>query len=234
MLGTSETCILLVFGYASFASAEALDLSGIIASLFCGITQAVYARPIMSWPGKKVSTAVLRLLAGLADTGIFLQIGLGLALLGRPGWGEVVLGVAALVGCLVGRAAHVFPLSAAINAWVGRVVVSQGVQVQMWWAGLRGGIAFASAVAFPSASQQGGVARAVGLVCCATIALMGPTTVPLLRAMAIPFGEDAEAAAAAAPSFPRPPPTPPPPLGPGTHCTLGVWPGHPGHYPGHQ
>lgn len=216
MLGTSETSLLLVFGYASFASAEALGLSGIIAALFTGITQAVYARPIMSWPGKKVSTAVLRLLAGLADTAIFLQIGLGLALLGRPGGGEMVLAAVALVGCLLGRAANVYPLSAAINAWAGKPLVPQGTQVQMWWAGLRGGIAFASAVVFPSAAHVDSVGRAVGLVCVATIALMGPTTVPLLTRLAIPFGEEADAM----PPFPH---FPTPPLAKWAHSRMAPW-----------
>ena len=196
ILGCGETLYLLLFGYLSFVSAEALGLSGIVAALFAGITLAIYARPILSWPGKRVSTAVLRFLAGLADAAVFLQIGLGLVLLGRPGAPELALAATAFAGCLLGRAANIFPLSTAINVASGRMLVASSTQVQMWWAGLRGGIAFASAIAFPTA-QAPLVARAVGLVCVATVVVMGPTTVPLLQRLRIPFGEEALRAQAA-------------------------------------
>ena len=196
LLGCGETAYLLLAGYCAFTSAEALGLSGIVAVLCCGVTLAVYARPIMSWPGRKVSTALLRFLAGLADAAIFLQIGLGLVVLGRPSGGELALAAIAFFGCLLGRAANVFPLSTAINLASGRAVVSGRSQVQMWWAGLRGGIAFASAEAFPTANAPF-VARSVGVLCVATIAVMGPTTVPLLDRLRIAYGPQASAAAGA-------------------------------------
>jgi NhaP-type Na+/H+ or K+/H+ antiporter len=196
-MGSTETVFLLVFGYIAFASAEAVGLSGIIAALFCGITQALWATPILSWPGKKVSRAVLKLLAGLADCAIFLQIGLGLALAGDVAGGEVALASVALLGCLLGRAANIFPISTCLNrgycgrGGAGGAAISWPLQVQMWWAGLRGGIAFASALAFPS-QHVGAVARAVAVLCVVTVAVMGPTTVPLLRRLGIRYGVDAE------------------------------------------
>jgi NhaP-type Na+/H+ or K+/H+ antiporter len=199
-MGSVETTLLLIFGYISFTTGEAVGLSGIIAALFCGITQAVFATPIMSWPGKKVSRAVLKLLAGLADCAIFLQIGMGLALAGDVAAGEVALAAVALAGCLLGRAANVFPISEALNRAGGCGGGRQGgggdgdgapiprpMQVQMWWAGLRGGIAFASALSFPSHHARP-VARAVAVLCVATVATMGPTTVPLLRRLGIRYG----------------------------------------------
>jgi NhaP-type Na+/H+ or K+/H+ antiporter len=194
VMGSAETAMLLVFGYISFASAESVGLSGIIAALFCGVTQAVYAAPIMSWPGRKVSRAVLKLLAGLADCAIFLQIGMGLALSGDVAPGEVALAAVALVGCLAGRAANVFPIAGTLNrgGCGGREgAIPLPMQAQMWWSGLRGGIAFASALAFPS-HHAGPVARAVALLCVVTVAVMGPTTVPLLRRLGIRFGVEEE------------------------------------------
>ena len=192
-MGAVETCMLLVFGYISFSTAEAVGLSGIIAALFCGVTQARYATPILSWPGKKVSRAVLKLLAGLADVAIFLQIGLGLALAGSVSAGEAALAAVALAGCLLGRAANVFPIAGALNRACGgggargEGAITLPMQAQMWWAGLRGGIAFASALSFPS-HHAGAVSRAVALLCVVTVATMGPTTVPLMRRLGIRFG----------------------------------------------
>ncbi|RYY35402.1 hypothetical protein EON62_02510 [archaeon] len=74
LAGIKETSVLLLFGYISFAFAEAVGKSGIVASLICGITMAQYTRRVQSRDGKVTSTAVFKMLSSLADTAIFFQV----------------------------------------------------------------------------------------------------------------------------------------------------------------
>lgn len=57
----------------------------------------------------------------------------------------------------------------------------------MWHAGLRGAIAFASALSFPT-QHHDAVVNATSWICLFTIFAMGTTTVPLLRRLRIPYG----------------------------------------------
>jgi NhaP-type Na+/H+ or K+/H+ antiporter len=124
--GAFETSLLLLFAYVSFTAAEALHLSGIVASLVCGIAMKVYTRRVMSWPGKEVSSAVFKLSSSLADSAVFLQIGLNVMLVQKSS-GSSLNSVAffwvTLVACLVGRAATGRPRahrSALFVRWLGR------------------------------------------------------------------------------------------------------------------
>lgn len=74
--GTAETAVLLVFAYAGFSAAEAAGMSGIVAALFCGILMNHYTQRVLSRPGRATAAHVFKMAAGLADTAIFLQIGI--------------------------------------------------------------------------------------------------------------------------------------------------------------
>ena len=184
--GIDETVLLLLFLYVSFALTEALDYSGIVAALFCGISLSYYTRKIMSRAGKRMSTAVLRLLASLADTIVFLQVGMTVSLsvsVNSPSVG--VLFIITLLGCLIGRALNIAPLSALVNLFR-KQKIGLPIQAQMWWAGLRGAIAFASAASFPS-QHRALLLDVTSWICLVTICVMGPTTPALLRKLKIPY-----------------------------------------------
>ena len=189
--GTFETSLLLLFAYVSFTAAEALHLSGIVASLVCGIIMKVYTRRVMSWPGKEVSSAIFKLASSLADSAVFLQIGLNVILVQKPS-GSSLNSVAffgvTLAACLVGRAANVFPLSFALNCARGKdQQITLRTQGQMWHAGLRGAIAFASSLSFPTQNRDA-IVWATASICLATIFIMGPTTTSSLRLLGIEYG----------------------------------------------
>jgi NhaP-type Na+/H+ or K+/H+ antiporter len=70
----------------------------------------------------------------------------------------------------------------------------------MWWAGLRGAIAFASAASFPSQHREV-LLNVTAWICLVTIFAMGPTTPAILRKLKIPFNvsdEDEDKAGGAA------------------------------------
>jgi NhaP-type Na+/H+ or K+/H+ antiporter len=186
LAGIAETALLLLFAYLSFAAAEAVALSGIVSSLFCGIAMGSYTTRVMSIPGRHVASGVTKMLATLADTSVFFQIGLNVML--RLGVGEYFAGFIAvtLVACIIGRALNVFPIAFLLNC--GRVdKISPNFQLQMFWAGLRGAIAFASALTFPT-QHRTTIVNATSWICLFTIFAMGSTTTPLLRRLKIPYG----------------------------------------------
>ena len=183
--GIAETALLLIFAYVSFALAEAISLSGIVSSLFCGIIMNSYTRKILSISGRHVSSGVFKMLATLADTAVFFQIGLNVILLLGVGEYHAAFIAVTLVGCLIGRAFNVFPISFGLN--LGRKQkISFRYQIQMWYAGLRGAIAFASALSFPTQNRTT-IINATSWICLFTIFAMGSTTTPMLKFLKVPY-----------------------------------------------
>lgn len=190
--GIAETGILLLFAYVSFSLAEAVALSGIVSSLVCGIAMNVYTRRILTLDGRTVSTAVFRMLSTLADTAIFFQIGLNVTMnIGLTGSWDMLFIAWTLVACLIGRFANVFGLSYCLNKRR-REKITLPFQLQMWHAGLRGAIAYATALAFPS-QHRDALVNVTSWICLFTIFAMGGTTTTSLQMLRIPYGEEAQA-----------------------------------------
>jgi len=96
--------------------AELVELSGIVATLFAAIGVRHWATPNLqsssTVDAKPVANAVLSTLAHLADTIIFLYLGLSVPAKTRDWTNDYSHSLTfwAIVACLVGRAAHVYPL----------------------------------------------------------------------------------------------------------------------------
>jgi len=69
--GTTQTVLVLLLSFAAFALAEAVEMSGIVASLFAGITANHLTWRVLSPSGRKTSGAVFRMLANAAETAVF-------------------------------------------------------------------------------------------------------------------------------------------------------------------
>ena len=183
--GAAETAVILVFSYIAFLAAEAIALSGIVSSLVAGIAMNLYVQPVLTRDGRLTSLAVLRMLSSLADCAVFFTIGLNVVLtlgIGSYDWGFIFL---TLVGCLLGRALNVFPLTAILN--IGRSdKISARFQIQMWHAGLRGAIAYASALSFPSQHREA-IVNCTSAIVLITLYSMGGTTVNVLKKLEIPY-----------------------------------------------
>lgn len=69
-----EAAIIFLVSYMSFEVCEALTLSGITSSVFCGIAMNYTARKRMSNEGKEFSYTMFRMLAQISETFIFFQV----------------------------------------------------------------------------------------------------------------------------------------------------------------
>lgn len=78
--GLLQTAIPLLLAYVSFALGEALELSGIVSSLFCGILMNHYMKKALTEEGRFLTARVFRLLAVLAESGVFFLIGMNIVI----------------------------------------------------------------------------------------------------------------------------------------------------------
>lgn len=108
-----EICVYLLLMYIPFLLAEILQLSGIVTILFTGITSNRYVIPNLSPMTRLNADMVCRLLAHLAETSIFLELGLSVyGLVGHWNWAFIGWSI---VACLVGRALNIYPLAFFFN-----------------------------------------------------------------------------------------------------------------------
>jgi NhaP-type Na+/H+ or K+/H+ antiporter len=108
-----EISVYVLLVYIPFLISEILHLSGIVTMLFTGVAANRYIVPNLSAITKVNSDMVFRLGAHLAETAIFLE--LGLSVFGMVGyWNWTFIGWSTLA-CLVGRALNVYPLAYIFN-----------------------------------------------------------------------------------------------------------------------
>lgn len=144
-----EVLSLAALAYVCFAFAETLEMSGIIATMFCSILVGIYARYHLSNGGALLGSYFLKQIATLMDTCIFLLIGFCTVRLGKQG---LLFGSWAMLFCLLGRAGGVFPVALLTNAIKRKVMrtnrlqesdvhlISEQAMFMMWHASLRGAI----------------------------------------------------------------------------------------------
>ena len=109
-----EISLYLLLMYIPFLMAELLHISGIVTILFTGITANRYVVPNLSSITKVNADMLFRLLAHLAETSIFLELGLSVfGLIGHWNWPFICW---TLLACFISRAMNVFPLVFIFNA----------------------------------------------------------------------------------------------------------------------
>jgi len=170
-----ETSLLFSFCYLCYAVGEAMGLSGIMALFFQGVTLSHYNAHNLSETALTASEQIFATLATISETAVFLYMGAGV-FTGRFKNYDPLFSLLALLFCLLGRALNIFPLSAIANLCRSggsgimngsghsnrsRGVVSSGdrkISIQMqcvlWFAGLRGAIAFALAMNMPGPNRD--------------------------------------------------------------------------------
>ena len=147
------------FAWAGYYVAEAMQLSGVVTLLFCGIVCAIYAKPHMSDEAQAYAGRFFKIAAVIAETYVFIYLGEAVftfPILHHTVWRLV--GVA-LLACALGRS-HVLAgvwltnlyrrkthSAAAMRRGHAPQPISTGAAVVLWWSGLRGGVAFALASA---------------------------------------------------------------------------------------
>ena len=193
----------MISSYLPFLLAEMLEMSGIIAILFHGMTSKHYThRNLQDDASREAANFAFHALAHVFEAAVFLDMGLTVFQL-RTGYdGAMILVV--IVACLLGRAAHVYPLSCFLNRCaVGRNANGGGAgdgssvarqppiprsqQHMLCFAGLRGAIAYALASAFPGPHRD--IFRtATMIVVMLSVVLLGGATRSMLSRLRIRIG----------------------------------------------
>ena len=207
-----ELSLYVLLIYFPFFAAESLRLSGIVTILFTGITAKRYAEPNLSDQTQENADSLFRVLAHLAESAIFLE--LGLSLFGIPrGITHAGFIFVAFVACLIGRALNIYPLSFVINkkliqsnvsfqlkqsgdtsfSSLPEIVslsadlrVSSKTSHMLWYAGLRGAVAYACAKSFPNdLNHQSDIVATTMWIILITVFLFGTTTDAALNVLKI-------------------------------------------------
>jgi monovalent cation:H+ antiporter, CPA1 family len=145
-----ETALTAVAAYGSFLLAEYFHFSGVLATVAAGLLMGnlgvLRESNILSPDGRASVVAAWEFAAFIANSLVFLLIGLRVASISFTGLGAIALSVA--IGLvLVGRVFTVYPLCLLFrrSAWA----IPMREQHVLWWGGLRGALALALALALP-------------------------------------------------------------------------------------
>lgn len=112
-----ELSVYIMIMYAPFLLAEVLQLSGIVTILFTGMSARVYVEPNLSQETAYHAKIFFRLCAHLAETSIFLELGMSVfGLVVDSFKGRFILW--AILACLVARALNVYPVVFLFNKWL--------------------------------------------------------------------------------------------------------------------
>jgi CPA1 family monovalent cation:H+ antiporter len=151
-----ETALTAVAAYGSFLLAESFHVSGVLATVAAGLLMGNlgvlvddedHSRPALSSHGREFVIAFWEFAAFIANSLVFLLIGLRVAGMAFADADWAVVPVAILL-VLAGRALTVYPLCLPFT-WSRWTVPMQDQHI-LWWGGLRGALALALALALPT------------------------------------------------------------------------------------
>ena len=155
----------LFTGYAAFIPADQLDLSGVVAVVTCGLYLGWHAPTLASPETRLQSFAVWEMLVFLLNAVLFILIGLQLPVivddLGGVSVAEAVGYTAVIIGVVVGvRLVWSFTVPYVIRMLDRRPQqrarrTSARTRLVMSWAGMRGGVSLAAALAIPATLDSG-------------------------------------------------------------------------------
>jgi CPA1 family monovalent cation:H+ antiporter len=174
-----ETTLTGVLAFGSYLVAEEIHVSGVLAVVAAGLVAGNVGPRNMSPSTRVLVFNFWEILAFLANSLVFLLIGLQIDLLALIANWQVIMW--AIVAVLAARAVSVYGLS-----WVGRGVPGKYKHV-LYWGGLRGAISLALAISLPASLgnlRSDIQAMAFGVVLF-TLLFQGLTMRPLIRKMGL-------------------------------------------------
>ena len=192
-----ETALLFLFCYMCYATAEAIDLSGIMALFFQGVVLSHYNSYNLSDTAHVTSDQIFATLAVITETIVYLYMGMGV-FTGKFKDFNFLFTILALFICVIARACNIFPLSFLANCCRkrGRNHISFKMQCVLWFAGLRGAIAFALAENMPGPNKDT-YATATLFICMFTTIVCGGFTERVLTMTGMKQMDDDDVAAMA-------------------------------------
>jgi monovalent cation:H+ antiporter, CPA1 family len=148
-----EVALTTIVAFGSFLFAEHLHVSGVLATVTAGLMMGNLgllredARSYLSYKGREFVHGFWEFAAFLANSMVFLMIGVDVASTPFSEYGPVII-VEVIAIVLVARAFTVYPLSALFLPT--RWKISFAEQHVLWWGGLRGALALALALSLPA------------------------------------------------------------------------------------
>ncbi|MBT8445546.1 MAG: cation:proton antiporter, partial [Gammaproteobacteria bacterium] len=175
----------LVMAYASFVLAEhTLHVSGVMAALSAAIAMGLYAVTRIPQTATRLIHETWEVIALIANSLLFLMIGLTVDLGNLIASGGAILLAAVLV--VLARAAAIYSLVPVATRAFRLPTVSMGERHIMWWGGLKGGLAIAIVLSIPEelAGRDFLVTLTLGVVMF-TLLVNAPTIRPLIARLGI-------------------------------------------------
>ncbi|KAM9378477.1 sodium/hydrogen exchanger 9 [Phaethornis superciliosus] len=183
-----ETGLFFLLSWSAFLSAEAAGLTGIVAVLFCGVTQAHYTYNNLSPDSKMRTKQLFEFMNFLAENVIFCYMGLALFTFQNHIFNPLFI-FGAFVAVFVARACNIYPLSFLLN--LGRKQkIPWNFQHMMMFSGLRGAIAFALAIRDTESQPKQMMFTTALLIVFFTVWVFGGGTTPMLMWLQIRVGVD--------------------------------------------
>ncbi|XP_020710016.1 sodium/hydrogen exchanger 6 isoform X3 [Athalia rosae] len=185
-----ESALFVLMSYSTFLIAEASDLTGVVAVLFCGICQAHYTYNNLSLDSRQRTKQLFELLNFLAENFIFSYIGVSMFTFPKHHFDPGFI-FAGFFCALLGRAANVYPLSFLLN--LGRnPKIPKNYQHMLFCAGLRGAMSFALAIRNTVSDARQAMLTTTSLIVILTVIFQGGATTQFLSWFNIPVGVDEE------------------------------------------
>ncbi|KAM4694361.1 sodium/hydrogen exchanger 9 [Discoglossus pictus] len=183
-----ETGLFFLLSWSAFLSAEAAGLTGIVAVLFCGVTQAHYTYNNLSEESKLRTKQLFEFMNFLAENFIFCYMGLALFTFQNHMFNALFI-CGAVISIFVARACNIYPLTFFLN--LGRKKrIPWNFQHMMMFSGLRGAIAFALAIRDTDSQPKQMMFTTTLLVVFFTVWVFGGGTTPMLSWLQIRVGVD--------------------------------------------
>jgi CPA1 family monovalent cation:H+ antiporter len=172
-----EITLTTIAAYGSFLLAERFHASGIISALAAGLLGGSFSTRVLTPAGRERVHSAWEYFAFLANSFVFILIGMNLAGQPRGAFGSAAAGVA-IVLVLAGRALSIYPLAAAFHRSRWRLPAS--FQHILFWGGMRGALALALALAVPATVPERSAIIVTAFVVVAFSILVQGLTMPVL------------------------------------------------------
>ncbi|KAK3521587.1 hypothetical protein QTP70_014766, partial [Hemibagrus guttatus] len=185
-----ETALFFLMSWSTFLLAEACGITGVVAVLFCGITQAHYTYNNLSTESKKRTKELFELLNFLAENFIFSYMGVTLFSFQHHVF-NIVFITSAFLAIFLGRVANIYPLSFLLNLGRANPISSRFQHVMMFCsltfdlAGLRGAMTFALSIRDTSTYARKMMFSTILIIVFLTVWVCGGGTTPMLTLMNI-------------------------------------------------
>ena len=182
-----EVSVVLLLAYLSYVISEMIKLSGIMSLFITGVCMKHYAWYTLSDDGKTTTKHFFKMVATLSEIFVFVYVGLNV-FSDHPDltWDPWLIFYSILL-IFIARFCNIFPLTALANIRR-KVKVNWRMQVILWFAGLRGAIAFALSLNMTT-SRNAFVTTTLFIVLFTTLVL-GCLTAPLLKKLKLQQTED--------------------------------------------